>query len=140
MTPAEIRRLLLKASRRDTTKFLKAYSTQYRSIDQTISAYSGLKSDLHIGESPDALDLIRFSAFANDLTTLSFDAGGEMKLLGPGQARNALDFLGGGGLEMSITTDTPEKFIDSNGELQGVPTFVMRSDDFTKRTVEKIAR
>ncbi|MGO7388755.1 hypothetical protein ACCT20_36765, partial [Rhizobium ruizarguesonis] len=75
----QIGRELLTGSRRRDDGLITAYEKRFREISESVQQFSGLKSRLMVTDNRDALDLIRFSAFANDLTRLYLEPSNEMK-------------------------------------------------------------
>ncbi|SCX03897.1 hypothetical protein [Agrobacterium rosae] len=135
MSFKEIGRELLKASRRRDDGLLDLYQKRIREIHENVDQFAGLKTRLMISDSPEVLDLIRFAAFANDLTRLSFEPANELKVKIPGPGA----LFGGDSLKLTIRADQAEKFAILNEQAQIAPALILRTDDFFKRTMKLIA-
>ncbi|NKL17470.1 hypothetical protein GFL78_37205 [Rhizobium leguminosarum bv. viciae] len=129
----QIGRELLTGSRRRDDGLITAYEKRFREISESVQQFSGLKSRLMVTDNRDALDLIRFSAFANDLTRLYLEPSNEMKI--------RLPPLSGfeDGLKLTFRTDNNYNLQIIDGRIQASPAFVLRSDAFAKRTINAIA-
>ncbi|RWO61111.1 hypothetical protein [Mesorhizobium sp.] len=139
MKPDEIGRLLLKASRRNTQHFLEKYRDNFRDIHTSISSFSGVKSDIDVGYDDDSLNLIRFSVFANDLTTFSLKPEETLTLttFGP-DADSAKKAIG-----ESFTITTPAELVshvrNQDGSVNASPTFIHPNHDGAQKLTNKLA-
>ncbi|MBD1549234.1 hypothetical protein [Roseibium aggregatum] len=117
-------------------EWMGGYQEHFRILNEAVCCHTGLKTRLRVPNTSDALDLIRFSVFMNDLTQLSY-ASTEVMAMSMLASEEGFDkFMKEN--EISFYADNVEDLPIQNGVLKAVPVFIIPDDDETKMLFETI--